>query len=168
MTEDQAFEVEAALIDAYPEVTNQLGGKASDDRGLTHARQVIERYEAPEATFEHRAMLININRTASARRSVYEAVRWAWRINRQRAANAEVILTDLHGLIVGAFVAETWLPATVRNFPDIPADVPGRWGFVGRDAPPEVVRLYLRRRVPDAMRGQQPVRYTFPRKIRSP
>lgn len=34
LTEDQAFEVEAALIDAYPEVTNQLGGKYSNDRAL--------------------------------------------------------------------------------------------------------------------------------------
>jgi hypothetical protein len=46
MSEDQAFEVEAALIDAYPEVTNQVAGRASDERGLMHANQVIERYEA--------------------------------------------------------------------------------------------------------------------------
>jgi len=70
MTEDQAFEVEAALIDAYPEVTNQVGGRASDDRGLMHARQVVARYEAPEATFKHRALLITINRSAVERESL--------------------------------------------------------------------------------------------------
>lgn len=46
MTENQALEVEAALIDAYPEVTNQFGGRASDELGLMHVRQVIERYAA--------------------------------------------------------------------------------------------------------------------------
>jgi len=159
MSEDQAYEVEAALIDAYPEVTNQVGGKASDDRGLMHARQVVERYEAPEATFKHRALLININRTATASENTYEAVRYAWKIDRKRAAEADLILADLHGLIVGAFVADAWLPATVGNFPGRQAS-PGRWGFVGHEAPPEVAELYLRRRLPDAMRSYgQPVRY---------
>src|SRR5689334_14389019 len=40
LTEDQALEVEAALIDAYPEVTNQVSGKGSDERGLMHANQI--------------------------------------------------------------------------------------------------------------------------------
>jgi hypothetical protein len=43
MDERQAYQVEAALIDAYPEVTNQIGGRASDDRGLMHAKQIEER-----------------------------------------------------------------------------------------------------------------------------
>src|SRR6266446_1052558 len=34
MSENQALVVEAALIDAYPKVTNQIGGRASDERGL--------------------------------------------------------------------------------------------------------------------------------------
>jgi hypothetical protein len=162
MTEDQAFEVEAALIDAYPEVTNQVAGKASDDRGLMHARQVLEHYEAPEAKFKHRALLIKINRSAAVRESIYEAVRWSWRIDRKKAAEAEVILAVLQGLIVGAFVADRWLPATVENFPRLSADQPERCGFVGHDAPPELAELYLRRRVPRALvRGQSPVRYTW-------
>src|SRR5438309_92458 len=53
LSEEQALEVEAALIDAYPEATNQIGGRASDERGLMHAKQIIERYEAKEAVFKH-------------------------------------------------------------------------------------------------------------------
>lgn len=53
MSEDQAFEVEAALIDVYPEAANQIAGKASDERGLMHANQIVERYEAQEAVFQH-------------------------------------------------------------------------------------------------------------------
>ena len=58
MTEDRAVEVEAALIDAYPEVTNQVSGTASDERGLMHVNQIIERYEAKEAIFKHKAVVL--------------------------------------------------------------------------------------------------------------
>src|SRR3569833_825000 len=51
LDEATAFEVEAALIDAYPEATNAVGGRASDERGLMHANQITERYKAEEVVF---------------------------------------------------------------------------------------------------------------------
>jgi|SRR5580704_9692900 hypothetical protein len=163
MTEDQALEVEAALIDAFPEVTNEVGGRGSDDRGLMHAQQVIERYEAPEAMFAHRAILINVGRTATERESIYAAVRYAWTIDARKAAKADVVLAVMQGLVVGVFVAEKWLPATVENFPGTIELVDRRWGFVGREAPPELAGLYLRRRVPSDLRGaRNPIRYVGP------
>ncbi|MGB8314392.1 MAG: hypothetical protein WCE69_07875 [Aestuariivirga sp.] len=106
MTEEQAFEVEAALIDAYPEVANEASGKASDERGLMHANQILEKYEANEAEFKHRALLITINRTATERESIYAAVRYAWKLDPSKAARAEVVLAVRQGMIVGVFVAE--------------------------------------------------------------
>jgi hypothetical protein len=164
MDEDQAFEVEAALIDAYPEVTNQVGGRSSDERGLMHANQIIEQYEAKEASFAHKAVLITINRSATERESILAAVCYAWKLDPEKAAKADVVLAVRQGLIVGAFVAEKWLPATRENFPGTIADRPGRWGFIGKEAPEEVVKLYVRRRVPDSMRKRgaaNPVRYVL-------
>src|SRR5580658_2601667 len=46
MDTDTASEVEAALIEAYPEATNQVRGPGSDERGLMHSKQIIEHYEA--------------------------------------------------------------------------------------------------------------------------
>jgi hypothetical protein len=46
-----------------------------------HANQIIERYEAKEAVFEHKAILINVNRSAAEKDSVYEAVRYAWKLD---------------------------------------------------------------------------------------
>jgi uncharacterized protein len=69
--EQTAFEIEAALIDAYPEATSAVAGRASDERGLMHANQIIERYQAKEAVFEHKAILINVNRSAAEKDSVY-------------------------------------------------------------------------------------------------
>lgn len=125
MSEVQAFEVEAALIDAYPEVTNQVSGRAFDERGLMHAKQVIERYEAQEATFVHKVLLITINRSATERESFYAAVRYAWKIDPKKAEKADLVLAVQQGLIVGVFVADKWLQATTENFPG-ELDRPGR------------------------------------------
>lgn len=48
-----AQEVEAALIDAYPETHNEVVGAGSDERGLMHAMQIVQRYEAKEAEIRH-------------------------------------------------------------------------------------------------------------------
>jgi hypothetical protein len=164
LDQQTAFEVEAALIDAYPEATNIVGGRASDERGLMHANQIIERYKAEEAVFKHKAILINVNRSAAEKESVYEAVRYAWKLDPKKAAKAEIVLAVLQGLIIGVFVADQWLRATPSNFPNTPAERPGRWGFVGREAPEAIARLYLRRRLPDSMRKRgaaNPVKYAL-------
>jgi hypothetical protein len=160
--EQTAFEIEAALIDAYPEATNAVGGRASDERGLMHANQIIERYQAKEAVFEHKAILINVNRSAAEKDSVYEAVRYAWKLDPKKAAKSDIVLAVLQGLIIGVFVADEWLAATPTNFPGTSTDRPGRWGFVGHDAPEQIAKLYLRRRIPDSMRKRgaaNPVKY---------
>ena len=68
-----------------------------------------------------------------------------------------------HGLIVAAFVADRWLPATAENFPGR-EPIPGRLGFIGREAPDAVRQLYLRKRLPDEYRQQgasNPIKYTY-------
>jgi uncharacterized protein len=162
--EQMAFEIEAALIDAYPEATNAVGGRASDERGLMHAKQIIERYEAKEAIFEHKAILINVNRSAAEKDSVYEAVRYAWKIDPKKAAKSEIVLAVLQGLIIGVFVADKWLAATPENFPGTSTERLGRSGFVGHDAPEEISKLYLRIRLPGSMRKRgaaNPVKYAY-------
>lgn len=157
-----ALEVEAALIDAYPGLTNAVAGTGASDFGVMHAQEIIRRYSAPPAAFRHRAILISVNRSAASM-SLYEATRYAWKINKKRAKQAEVILATLQGLIVGAFVADDWLEATAANFPGRD-DVPGRLGFIGREAPDEIKALYVGKRVPDEYRRRgaaSPVKYTW-------
>jgi hypothetical protein len=151
MDESTAIEVEAALIDAYPEATNLAGGRASDERGLMHSSHVIERYEAKEAKFKHKTIIININRTA-AEKGIYDAVRFAWKLDPKRAEKADLVVAVIQGLIVGVFISDRWMEATKQNFAGIAEDSPGRWGFIGHAAPVHIAKLYLRKRLPDSMR----------------
>lgn len=163
MNEETAFEVEAALIDAYPEASNLANGRYSDDRGVLHSKQIIEHYEAKEATFEHKAIAITVGVSLAARTGIYDAVRYAWKIDPKKASQAELIVAVRQGLIIGVFVAEQWLEATHENFPEF-TPCPGRWGFIGRDAPASVAKQYLRHRLPNSMRKRgaaNPVKYTF-------
>jgi uncharacterized protein len=156
-----ALEVEAALIDAYSGLTNITGG-FGNDYGVMHAEEIVRRYSAEAASFAHRAILISVNRTATET-SLYEATRYAWKISRKKAEQAEVILATMQGLIVGAFVATQWLPATEQNFPGRTA-MPGRVGFIGTEAPSEVTNMYVGKRVPDEFRRRgaaNPIRYTW-------
>ena len=162
MDESTAKEVEAALIEAYPGLTNIMGGYGSNDFGVMHATEIIRKYSAEAAIFKHKALLISVNRSASER-SLYEATRSAWRINLNKAEQAEVILSTVHGLIVGAFIADRWLPATKENFPG-KETVEGRYGFLGDVAPVDISELYVGKRIPDEYRkrgASYPIRYTW-------
>jgi hypothetical protein len=164
MDDNTAFEVEAALIDAVPGLTNEVGGSGSNDYGVMHAKEIIARYSAEPAVFQHKVLMINVNRTASER-SLYEATRYAWKISPSKAREAEVILSTERGMIVGAFLATDWLEATSENFPGR-ENAPGRLGFVGREASAEIQQLYVGKRVPDEFRPRgaaNPIRYSWRR-----
>lgn len=157
-----AFEVESALMDAYPGLTNIAGGAGSGDFGAMHAMEIVRRYSAKPAVFAHKAILINVNRSA-AETSLYEATRFAWKIRKSKAEQADIVLAVRQGLIVGAFIAEKWLSATPENFPGR-EESPGRLGFVGREAPEEISALYVGRQVPDSFRKRgaaNPIKYTW-------
>lgn len=167
MDDATAVEVEAALIDAYPGLTNIAGGTGGNDYGVMHAREIIQRYSAEPAVFQHKALLISVNRSA-AERSLYDATRYAWKIAKREAEQAEVILATMQGVIVGAFIAHDWLEATAANFPGLAeGDNPhGRLGFVGEEAPANMKRLYIGKRVPDEYRQRgaaNPIKYTWKR-----
>lgn len=162
LSEKTAFEVEAALIDAYPGITNIMDGHGNSDFGAMHSLEIIKRYSAETAEFEHKALLISVNRSA-VENSLYEAIRYAWRLSQKKASQADVVLATVQGLIVGAFIAEEWLEAKPENFAGREA-VDGRYGFIGYEAPIELKQLYVGKRIPDEFRkrgASNPIKYTW-------
>jgi hypothetical protein len=162
MDDKTAQQVEAALIDAYPGLTNLMNGSGSADYGAMHAQEIVNRYQASSATFKHRAILINVNRSATDV-SLYEATRYAWKISPKKAERAELVLAVRFGLIVEVFTVTKWLPAVEINFPGH-TSYPGRYGFIGQEASENIRQVYVGKRIPDSYRKQgaaNPIKYTY-------
>ncbi len=169
--EKTAFQIEAAVMDAYPGLTNKVGSHGNDF-GVAHAEQIITLYAAEPFVPKHPLLLISIrNSYEEEEKSVYEAVRYAWRLSPIRARKAKYVLAHVNGLVVGVFEPERWMEATKENFPALAATIPGRWGFEGKDADREISEYYLRKRVPDQFRAKgaaNPVRFISPGKAVTP
>lgn len=93
MSEEIAFEVEAALIDAFPGLSNEVGGHNSGEFGPMHVWEIKQRYEAEPVVFHHKVLVISINRTATVR-ELYDATRYAWRIDPAKAREADFVLAE--------------------------------------------------------------------------
>jgi uncharacterized protein len=163
MEEEIAFEVEAALIDAYPEVTNIMGGTGSNDYGPMNAIEILNKYAAEEASFEHNILMITINKSITEK-SIYDATRFAWKLGKGKLKKVEYVLAVVQGMIVGVFKPLEWKEATIENFPEFHMDREGRFGFIGIEAEETIKRLYLRKRVPADYRKRgaaNPIKYSF-------
>ena len=158
---DTAKEVEAALIDAYPGLTNRMGGAGSNDRGVRHADQIIREYDAPEFELKHKLILISVGKTYEER-GVYEAVRSVWDMNGNRAHEHDLVLARVGRFIVGAYKVEEWIDWAPNVFPYDPDGLDGRIGLVGTSADQEIWDHYVGKRVPAKLipqGAQTPFRY---------
>lgn len=163
MDEKTAFEVEASLIDAFPGLTNISDGHGNSDYGSMHANQIIERYTAREMEFHHKILLISVNRT-SAEMDLYNATRYAWKLDPKRAEKAEFVVPLVQGLGVGVFKATKWLEATPENFPGMGGGNEGRYGFIGESALDNIKKMYVGTRTPEKYRkrgASNPIKYTY-------
>ena len=105
---------------------------------------------------DHRILYIKVKpQTVVDRGSLYEAVRWAWRVDVARAEAADWVVAVINGTCRGVYAVHRWEPSGER----------GRSSFVGTvlDGNSEVARRYVGRLIPDEYRGREggrnPVRY---------
>ena len=163
-----ALEVEAAVIDAYPGLTNKVKGHGSEYYGVRHVEEIINEYAAEEFQVKHHLMLIAINIYFYLRDNPYDAVRYAWKVNLKRATQYNLVLARLRGQVVGAYRPTKWLPAIRENFPDLAkryndvTDLPGFHGFVGEKAEPEIWDYYVKKQVPKRLRSRSAIRFLEP------
>lgn len=163
MDEATSLAVEAALIDAYPNATNIMGGTYSNDVGPMHAIEIIDKYKSEEIDFKHKVIMINVNKSKIDRK-LYDAIRHSWKLNVNKAQMAEYALAVSNGIVVGVFKPTEWLATTLTNFPNLSEDIPNRFGFIGEEASEEIKNLYMRRRVPNSYRkkgASNPIRYNY-------
>ncbi len=164
MTEESSLEVEAALIDAYQGTTNIMGGYGSHDFGPMHAKEIMDKYAAEEAEICHKVLMITINKSVTEK-SVYNATRFAWKLSKSKVKEVEFVFAVVQGMIVDVFKPTEWKIALAENFPQINTEgEPNRMGFIGQKANQEILKQYLRKRVPSKYRkkgASNPVKYSF-------
>lgn len=162
LDEETALHVEAALIDAYPGLTNLVRGHGTGQWGAARVEEIMARFQAEEAVWRHPMLLVGI-RLTGASRSTYDAARYAWPLNNRKLRQTRYVCAVRDQRIVDVFEPTAWLPATLDNFPTADRSMPGRLGFVGRSAPPDVLDCYVGKRLPNGLKlSQVGIRYVQP------
>jgi len=149
LTEKEAFEIEAALIDfiGLSGLTNQVQGFNSDDRGRMTVAEVIAKYEAPPAEINEPVVLIMINRMyrrGMSGEELYEMTRGKWVIGPRRD-KAKYAFAVYKGIIREVYEIDRWLPIRIDDkealrkwLPveekDAEVKLKNRWQFEGKVA----------------------------------
>ena len=160
MSPGEARLVEAALIDAYPGLTNIAAGEGSNDYGPANADELAERYGAIEIGFDpdHKIMVIKTKWSTVETHEpsdsdteydgVYEAVRSSWVVSKKKADQVHYVLAFIDGICRGVYVPDgPW-----KKLPPPPDGKPPRCEFDGRKADKKTWKRYVGKRIPDRMR----------------
>jgi len=128
LTDDQAFEVESALIDfiGIENLANVVAGMHADTRGRMTVPEIIAQYEAKPITIQEPAILIIINRLFRRNmiaNELYEATRDSWVLGVRRN-RAKYAFSVYNGVIRQVYRIHQWTPAKVKR----------RWRFEGEVA----------------------------------
>lgn len=164
LTEDQAFLLEATLIDFANiqghDLTNEVVGKHSIKFGAMSAQEIIQTYNAPPLKeLQHNAVIININKTyerALGGTDVYNATKEAWVISSARRQKLELVLSEYRGVIVEVFAIHRWYQCKVD------VGKPERWGFDGSVASENARNLYINKSIQHLKKrgAANPIRYS--------
>ncbi len=146
---DYAIEdVEAAVIDAFPNLTNIKKGYKSDKKGPRTIDEINRSYglEDLEIKPEDKLLLFNVNQLPEnyTRAMLKQQVQCAWRIKPETAKKVDYILAIKKGVSIGAFTNPSgkWLRATKENFPYQSKAFPKRYGFHARWVDGETLARY--------------------------
>ncbi len=156
LSRNVADEVEAALIDCYPGLTNEVAGKGSFERGTATVEEIEEKHAAKimKPLEGHKLLYIKTRASTVADRGLYEAVRASWNVSKQRVKKAHYVIAVVDQICRGVFVAEKWEFTPDRK----------RYQFHGREAPNEILEHYRGKRIPPEYRKRgmaAPVLYGY-------
>ena len=149
---DTALEVEAALIDAFPGLSNEAGGRGSRERGAMNALQIQNIYKAEEITeIADKCIIIKIKQWSVDRYdgsfadAIYAATRAAWKMSMTRAKKADYVLSVMDGVVRAVYCDMQWKNHVERD---------GRLEFDGKAAPDDISAKYIGKRIPLEYRKQ--------------
>lgn len=109
LTEKEAFEVEAALIDAYPRLTNIQSGHGSDRGAIT--LEDFEKFVLATDYSEPSEKYIIVKTTTNAIQangSLYDATRQSWKANLNKAKQYKYVLSVIGGIVQEVYEVVKW------------------------------------------------------------
>lgn len=154
LTEEQAYAVEAALIDCFPGLTNIQSGHDSD-YGVINTQTLIKNLSVETYKIDPNDRYILIKTSQQARENArerypkaseeeltYHAVRMAWRLSLDRAKKYKFVIGSINGIVVGCYKNCKWSKDESGT----------RIKFEGEEADKEFCKKYFRKRIPDVFR----------------
>lgn len=159
LTEDQAFAVEAAMIDYVESVqklplTNLMSGHYTAESGLRTIEDIEIQYESKPAVITHPLVLIRINQAykhGMDSKALYEVTRKHWKMS-QRVKQYRYACAVYLGIVREVYEVSRWYEST---------EVIGRWEFEGQKAPADIRNHYIHTSVSHLLSqgSQNPFRY---------
>jgi hypothetical protein len=130
MTDDQAFEVESALIDfiGLEGLANIVAGMDADRRGRMTVNEVIAQYDAKPIVISEPSILVIISRLFRRNMTpeqLYEATRGNWILS-ERRNQAKYAFSVYNGIVRQIYSIRGWSPVVARS---PTAKVRNRWRF---------------------------------------
>ncbi|TLD83524.1 hypothetical protein LS70_005045 [Helicobacter sp. MIT 11-5569] len=149
MSEEEAFAVEAALIDIFgiENLTNKQSGYNTECgvcNAITLQRDLsAESFKEDETT--PKFIIIKTNETWISRRgdNRYEATRSAWKLNPQKANQYPYVLSVTNGIVKEVYEVDKWVKCPTRE---------DRYEFNGKEAPKSIRDLFVNKRIPESYR----------------
>ncbi|MDD3594597.1 MAG: hypothetical protein PHX18_08225 [Candidatus Gastranaerophilales bacterium] len=156
LEEKEAFEVESAVIDCYPGLTNLQSGHNSD-RGVANAitiESTISRkcYDEPE-DINYIIIKTSQQRVEDCGGSLYDATRGCWKINKANAEKCKYILSVIDGIVKEVYEVHGWHKSPSCD---------NRSEFDGIKAPDNIRNIFIEKRIPAKYRmkgSANPVTY---------
>lgn len=165
LSQDEAFEVEAALIDAYAGLTNMQAGYGSE-RGVTNAWVLqnnlsAEQYQEPD---NMKYIIIKIRKdTVNNYQNehpntdyldcIYEVTRASWVINVDRAKTYDYVLGVIDGIVRGVYKVKEWRQTKNSN----------RYEFYRDEIEPNVEEYFINKQIPSCYTkkgSSNPIQYS--------
>ena len=110
LTEHEAFEVEAALIDAYPGLSNDVKGHGFE-RGaisLGDLEALLDRVEYSEPEDDYVIIKTSYNALAEHGYSLYDATRMSWRASLKSAKRYQYAFSVINGAVQEVYKVSKW------------------------------------------------------------
>lgn len=152
-----AFEVESAFIDYFglENLTNKIKGhedergmRWTDDLELSMTAKTFDDYPNCPKFIIIKINDYNINRCGGPENNgIYNAVRWCWKVRPSRANKYPYVLAVRYGIVVGVYQINENGWKKIENS--------DRAYFDGVEAPEEIKKFFLNKKVPERFRRRQ-------------